>query len=80
MKRTRQGEIENLEDVQDLDQLVVDKRSGKRATSAKGRRRNRRYENRLLSAQVDAQVDVQLEEIVDEPVDGQICSDRDFIE
>jgi hypothetical protein len=80
MKRTRQGEIENLEDVQDLDQLVVDKRSGKRATSAKGRRRNRRYENRLLSAQVDAPIGDQLEGKVDEPVDGQVHSDHDFTE
>jgi hypothetical protein len=51
MKRTTQDAIDNLEDIQDLDALVLDKRSGKRATSAKGRRRNRRYENRLLNAQ-----------------------------
>jgi hypothetical protein len=51
MKRTTQDAIDHLEDIQDLDALVVDKRSGKRATSAKGRRRNRRYENRLLNAQ-----------------------------
>jgi hypothetical protein len=51
MKRTAQNAIDHLEDIQDLDALVLDKRSGKRATSAKGRRRNRRYENRLLSAQ-----------------------------
>ncbi|MBE9030067.1 hypothetical protein IQ266_10040 [filamentous cyanobacterium LEGE 11480] len=49
MKRTRQDGVESLEDVQDLDQLVVDKRSSWRANSAKGRRRNRRYENRILS-------------------------------
>jgi hypothetical protein len=51
MKRTTQDAIDHLEDIQDLDALVLDKRSGKRATSAKGRRRNRRYENRLLNAQ-----------------------------
>jgi hypothetical protein len=51
MKRTTQNAIDHPEDIQDLDALIVDKRSGKRATSAKGRRRNRRYENRLLNAQ-----------------------------
>jgi hypothetical protein len=45
------GPIDDPDDIQDLDTLIVDKRSGKRATSAKGRRRNRRYENRLLNAQ-----------------------------
>jgi hypothetical protein len=51
MKRTTQAPIDDPDDIQDLDTLIVDKRSGKRATSAKGRRRNRRYENRLLNAQ-----------------------------
>jgi hypothetical protein len=51
MKRTTQNSIDHPEDIQDLDALIVDKRSGKRATAAKGRRRNRRYENRLLNAQ-----------------------------
>jgi hypothetical protein len=51
MKRTIQKPIDHPEDIQDLDALIVDKRSGKRATAAKGRRRNRRYENRLLNAQ-----------------------------
>ncbi|MBE9013710.1 hypothetical protein IQ250_26325, partial [Pseudanabaenaceae cyanobacterium LEGE 13415] len=37
----------------DIDHLVKDKRAHKRATPAKGRRRNRRYENRLLKAQLD---------------------------
>lgn len=52
MKRTSNETLQTLEDAQDLDHLVVDKRSVKRATSAKGRRRNRRYENRLLNAQL----------------------------
>ena len=52
MKRTSQDPIEHIEDIQDLDQMIVDKRSVKRSTSVKGRRRNRRYENRLLNAQV----------------------------
>jgi hypothetical protein len=51
MKRTIQIPIDHAEDIQDLDALIIDKRSGKRATAAKGRRRNRRYENRLLNAQ-----------------------------
>jgi hypothetical protein len=51
MKRTIQDAIDHPEDIQDLDALVVDKRSDKHATSAKGLRRNRRYENRLLNAQ-----------------------------
>ncbi len=51
MKRTIQAPIDDPDDIQDLDALIIDKRSGKRATSAKGRRRNRRYENRLLNAQ-----------------------------
>jgi hypothetical protein len=60
MKRTTQDPIDqHPDDFQDLDQLVVDKRSGKRATSAKGRRRNRRYENRLLNAQANDGVEVE---------------------
>ena len=51
-KRTSQTDLP-WDDAQDLDELVQDKRSGKRANSAKGRRRNRRYENRLLSAQLE---------------------------
>jgi hypothetical protein len=66
MKRTVQDGIEHIEDIQDLDQMVVDKRSGKRATSAKGRRRNRRYENRLLNAQVRDSVEIE-DEVSDEP-------------
>ena len=57
-KRTSQTGMPNWDDAPDLNELVQDKRSGKRANSAKGRRRNRRYENRLLSAQLDqAQLD-----------------------
>ncbi|MEM9806227.1 MAG: hypothetical protein AAF959_13185 [Cyanobacteria bacterium P01_D01_bin.56] len=52
-KRTSQTGMPNWDDAKDLDELVQDKRSGKRANSAKGRRRNRRYENRLLSAQLE---------------------------
>lgn len=52
MRRTSSDALQGPDDAQDLEHVVVDKRSGKRATSAKGRRRNRRYENRLLNSQV----------------------------
>ena len=51
MKRTYNDALSDVTDAPDLQHLVQDKRSLKRATSAKGRRRNRRYENRVLSAQ-----------------------------
>lgn len=50
-RRTYTTDLHNWDDAQDLDRIVIDKRSIKRATPAKGRRRNRRYENRLLNAQ-----------------------------
>lgn len=53
-KRTSPKDIQNLDDVQDLDVIVVDKRSLKRANGEKRRRRNRRYENRLLNLQVES--------------------------
>ncbi|NJR32059.1 MAG: hypothetical protein HC778_03310 [Chamaesiphon sp. CSU_1_12] len=56
-KRTSPDDIQNWDDIPDLDRLVNDKRSSKRATPAKGRRRNRRYENRLLKSQVDGATD-----------------------
>jgi hypothetical protein len=52
-KRTSLSSLDNWDDVPDINRLVQDKRSAKRASPAKGRRRNRRYENRLLSTQVD---------------------------
>jgi len=52
-KRTSPKDLQNWDDAQDLNHLVNDKRSHKRATPAKGRRRNRRYENRLLKAQLE---------------------------
>ena len=51
MKRTYNDALSDVIDAPDLQHLVQDKRSLKRASSAKGRRRNRRYENRILSAQ-----------------------------
>jgi hypothetical protein len=53
MKRTSNKTLSDLTDAPDLNRLVQDKRDQKRATQAKGRRRNRRYENRLLNSQVD---------------------------
>jgi hypothetical protein len=58
-RRTSPGDLQDWEDAQDIDHLVNDKRSHKRATPAKGRRRNRRYENRLLKLQID---DVEFDE------------------
>jgi hypothetical protein len=52
-KRTSPDNLSNWDDVPDINRLVQDKRSSKRASPPKGRRRNRRYENRLLNAQVD---------------------------
>jgi hypothetical protein len=52
-KRTSLSSLNNWDDAPDIDRLVQDKRSAKRASPAKGRRRNRRYENRLLNTQVD---------------------------
>lgn len=51
-RRTYTTDLEHWDDAQDLDRIVIDKRSIKRATPSKGRRRNRRYENRLLNAQM----------------------------
>ncbi|MCG9886554.1 MAG: hypothetical protein MH825_13500 [Cyanobacteria bacterium] len=54
MKRTSTDAIQTWDDANDLDVLVVDKRSGKRANAAKARRRNRRYGKRLLNVQLRA--------------------------
>jgi hypothetical protein len=52
-KCTSPNDLNNWDDAPEIDRIVQDKRSAKRASPAKGRRRNRRYENRLLNAQVD---------------------------
>lgn len=57
-KRTSPDDLNNWDDAPEIDLIVQDKRSGKRASPAKGRRRNRRYENRLLNAQVDNWVEL----------------------
>jgi hypothetical protein len=61
-KRTSPDDVRDWDDIPDLDRLVNDKRSSKRATPAKGRRRNRRYENRLLKSQVDGATEDEEEE------------------
>jgi hypothetical protein len=52
-KRTSPNDIQSWDDAQDLDRIVIDKRSIKRATPEKGRRRNRRYGKRLINAQLE---------------------------
>ncbi|MGD1849637.1 MAG: hypothetical protein ACFCBU_03200 [Cyanophyceae cyanobacterium] len=52
MKRTSVSDIKTWDDANDLERVVVDKRSYKRANAAKGRRRNRRYGKRLLDVQL----------------------------
>ncbi|MEM0980518.1 MAG: hypothetical protein AAGH78_09600 [Cyanobacteria bacterium P01_H01_bin.58] len=52
-KRTPQAGLDNWDDAPNLDHIVEDKRSAKRAGRAKGRRRDRRYENRLLRTTTD---------------------------
>ncbi|MDB9526358.1 hypothetical protein PN498_10200 [Oscillatoria sp. CS-180] len=52
-KRTPQAGFQDWEEAQSLDEIVVDKRTAKRAGRAKGRRRDRRYENRLLRSTLD---------------------------
>lgn len=52
-KRTCPNDLQNWDDAQDINHIVVDKRSVKRATPAKARRRNRRYEKRLLNTYLE---------------------------
>lgn len=59
-KRTSPNDLQHWEDASDLEHLVVDKRSHKRATPAKGRRRNRRYEKRLLNHYLENSDDLEL--------------------
>ena len=46
-RRTRKADAELIETVDDLKELVQDKRQNWRANSSKARRRQRRYKNRL---------------------------------
>jgi hypothetical protein len=69
MKRTDKDTLNDINDAPDIHRLVADKRESKRATPAKGRRRNRRYENRILSAQVQDDFDNEDGSLEDEDID-----------
>ena len=49
VRRTYEADAAKIEDVEDLDDLVADKREAWRATSNKARRRQRRYKKRLTN-------------------------------
>ena len=49
VRRTYEADAAKIEDVDDLDDLVADKRETWRATSNKARRRQRRYKKRLIN-------------------------------
>jgi hypothetical protein len=66
MKRTDNKTLSDINDAPDLQKLVQDKRSQKRATSAKASRRNRRYENRILTAHTTDEFDDREGEIISE--------------
>ena len=48
-RRTYEADAEQIETVDDLDDLVQDKREGWRANSSNARRRQRRYKKRLIN-------------------------------
>ena len=48
-RRTHEADAELIETVDDLEELVQDKRESWRANSSKARRRQRRYKNRLTN-------------------------------
>ena len=48
-RRTREADAELIETVDDLEELVKDKRQSWRANASKARRRQRRYKNRLTN-------------------------------
>jgi hypothetical protein len=64
MKRTDNKTLSDISDAPDLQRLVHDKRSQKRATSSKASRRNRRYENRILSAHTEDEFNNDEEEVI----------------
>jgi hypothetical protein len=47
-KRTQIEDFEKIESASDLDRVVRDKRTGKRANKKKAKRRNRHYSRTLL--------------------------------
>ena len=48
-RRTHEADAELIETVDDLEELVQEKRKSWRANSSKARRRQRRYKNRLTN-------------------------------
>ena len=48
-RRTREADAELIETVDDLEELVQDKRESWRANASKARLRQRRYKNRLTN-------------------------------
>ena len=49
VRRTYESDATKIESVDDIDELVADKREAWRATSEKARRRQRRYKKRLTN-------------------------------
>jgi len=49
VRRTYETDATKIESVDDIDELVADKREAWRATSDKARRRQRRYKKRLTN-------------------------------
>ncbi len=49
VRRTYENDAKKIESVDDIDELVADKREAWRATSDKARRRQRRYKKRLTN-------------------------------
>ena len=49
VRRTYESDAVKIESVNDIDELVADKREAWRATSDKARRRQRRYKKRLTN-------------------------------
>ena len=49
VRRTYESDAKKIESVDDIDELVADKREAWRATSDKARRRQRRYKKRLTN-------------------------------
>ena len=56
-RRTYEADGRRVEVADDLDDLVLDKREGWRATPAKARRRQRRYGKRLTKTIVSVDMD-----------------------
>jgi hypothetical protein len=73
--RTSQTGLGDWDEAQDLESLVQDKRSTKRANGSKRRRRNRRYENRMLTAEFRG-VEVQGEEPIATDLDDELDDNR----